>query len=538
MSVIADYSRLPVELWHMIVQFLPRDDQRTILFVSKPLHDYALSLLFSRVNICLGLWSPEGLVGSSFYEDMDEEEGLERQHNITWEILRRISRDPQFAQLVKVMYVRAFIEYSDTVFQFRALLDALESLRNLRALHWFGMGPPVNALVLQTLANASSSTLTELSIPVVWDTAMSLAPFVHLQSLSLGGEPLQQPEVKIVYGEGNSHETQSCLQTIPPSLSRLWTHGNAIWDAPVRIFDNLQDLFILHPTTLNGLGFVLHHCLSLRSFGLLLDEDMTSSLRATFQDASNLLPNLISFKLVIDTALENSNVVRPLVDFLRKKTTLRRLDLGLFWRQGDYRLSPFLDLLKSLTHLEVLGIQFIDLYRDCLTHANMKLLDSKLPLGLTALLLHLDFGDMHDDIHQRLIAMFKKRRKLRYLHILDTGSIFDLQQQLLEDHPPSLELVGYGPYLRWLERDSETGLPAYSPPWKWGKVMFRDVHEFGCEDWEWLLRGRALQELGAYIQQLRGPRRDLTDSCSRQTSWNPACGTESAAKRHRKAVAL
>ena len=124
MGTVADYSRLAVELWHIIVQFLPREDQKTILFVSKPLHDYALSLLFSRVTICLGLWRLYGLVPNPFHQDMDEEEEseqgqLERQHNIAWEILRRISRDPQFARIVKVMSVRAFIEDNDTVFQFR-----------------------------------------------------------------------------------------------------------------------------------------------------------------------------------------------------------------------------------------------------------------------------------------------------------------------------------------------------------------------------------------------------------------------------------
>ncbi|KAJ8502097.1 hypothetical protein ONZ51_g147 [Trametes cubensis] len=500
MGTVADYSRLPVELWHIIVQFLPREDQKTILFVSKPLHDYALSLLFSRVTICLGLWRLYGLVPNPFHQDMDEEEEseqgqLERQHNIAWEILRRISRDPQFARVVKVISVRAFIEDNDTVFQFRALLDAIESLPNLQAFHWYGVGPPVNALVLQTLAGASSATITELSIPVVQDMTISLAPFVHLRSLSLGGEPLQQPRVKIRYGNAQSHRTQSCLQTVPPGLSRLWTYEDAIWDAPVRIFDHLQDLFILLPSTLDGLGFVLHHCLDLRSFGLLLDEDMTSSLRAAFQDAPDSLPNLTSFKLIVGITLDTCEVAEPLVNFLRKKTRLRRLDLELISRQGNYRLSPFLNILTSLTHLEILGIRLVDLDHDYLTHTNMKLLDSKLPLGLTALLLHLDIGDMQDDIHQRLIAMFKRRSKLRYLHILDAEAIFDLKQQLLEDHPPSLELVGYGPYLRWLEQDPETGFPAYSPPWRRSQVMFRGVHEFGCEDWEWLLRGRGMRAL-------------------------------------------
>lgn len=65
---------------------------------------------------------------------------------------------------------------------------------------------------------------------------------------------------------------------------------------------------------------------------------------------------------------------------------------------------------------------------------------------------------------------------------------FDLCELLLKDHPPALKLVGHGSCLSSLERDPATGEAAYGPVWDEETVGFRTVEDFGCEDWEWLLR--------------------------------------------------
>ena len=81
----------------------------------------------------------------------------------------------------------------------------------------------------------------------------------------------------------------------------------------------------------------------------------------------------------------------------------------------------------------------------------------------------------------------------------------DFKQQLLEDPPPSLELVGYGPHLRWLMRNPDAEKPGelprcYSPHWPFSKVTFRTVDDFsGEEDWEWLLRYRGFESLGERV---------------------------------------
>ena len=74
----------------------------------------------------------------------------------------------------------------------------------------------------------------------------------------------------------------------------------------------------------------------------------------------------------------------------------------------------------------------------------------------------------------------------------------DLKQQLLEDHPDSLVLTGYGPFLRWILRNpnaGNAGEPAfcYSPCWPFAKVTFREAADFEDPDWEWLLRYHGLE---------------------------------------------
>ena len=90
-------------------------------------------------------------------------------------------------------------------------------------------------------------------------------------------------------------------------------------------------------------------------------------------------------------------------------------------------------------------------------------------------------------------VQLQKRKSLRYIHFLDieyfgsSQSGPDLQTLLLEQAPPSLELLGFGSKLRWVTASSAG---EELEPWSTSEVWFRDVAKFGKrnEDWEWLLR--------------------------------------------------
>ncbi len=97
-----------------------------------------------------------------------------------------------------------------------------------------------------------------------------------------------------------------------------------------------------------------------------------------------------------------------------------------------------------------------------------------------------------------MTAQFRTQSSLRYLHLLDTsyeGQIYGgstLETLLLEQPPPSLELLGIGSRMRWVrpppaEYESHQD---HQEVWPASAVWFRSASDFGRgnEDWEWLLR--------------------------------------------------
>ncbi len=71
-----------------------------------------------------------------------------------------------------------------------------------------------------------------------------------------------------------------------------------------------------------------------------------------------------------------------------------------------------------------------------------------------------------------------------------------------EELPSSLELFGYGLYLRSIVRHPDSSIseeatrPTFGPCWPLEKVMFRTAQDFGSSDWEWLLRWHDFRGLG------------------------------------------
>ncbi|KAI0824389.1 hypothetical protein BC628DRAFT_1420126 [Trametes gibbosa] len=82
----------------------------------------------------------------------------------------------------------------------------------------------------------------------------------------------------------------------------------------------------------------------------------------------------------------------------------------------------------------------------------------------------------------------KKRLSLGYVHVLDRTDNLDLRPLLLKDHSAPMALLGYGTRLSGIERDTSTGEFAFAPLWEDVTIGFRTVEDFGCRDWEWLLR--------------------------------------------------
>lgn len=80
----------------------------------------------------------------------------------------------------------------------------------------------------------------------------------------------------------------------------------------------------------------------------------------------------------------------------------------------------------------------------------------------------------------------------------------DFTENLLRDPPMSLELVGDGPRLRWVDR-SVKPVPVYSRSWPLSTIWFRSAADFGSadgradkfgEDSEWILRYHDVELFG------------------------------------------
>ncbi|CDO76664.1 hypothetical protein BN946_scf184752.g2 [Trametes cinnabarina] len=488
------HSRLPVELWRLIIEDLPSADQRSCLLVSKLFHDVALGHVFSRVTIWFGHWTTQwqGLPPDmNFAPDEEDELLFIRRNHASYELLRRISRDAAFARLVKDLSIRAYAS-EDGIFEKRmerstvfmcavlisytgCLLDALECLPNLRAFRWYGEGPPMEAAVIDTLLKSCSATLTELSMPFV--------PFLALHRTRPQSNHCVATTSTSVDEEG---ESLLCLENAPSALRRLWIQGTAIWEAPIRLFSRLQELFLLIPDSLDGLNLVFHHCAELRSFGLMTHHgECAEDLRVAMEKSPDALPQLTAFKLILYSYRDSHAVTVALARFLRGKKELRRLDVHSHYVSDVDETAPFYDIMRELPKLEVVGLR---MKGSQFSQEVLARLDGRLPMGLKALLIEHNYTTLAEGFLRGFIDVLSKRTGLRYLHILDCMYHMDLKEQLLEDHPPSLELIGYGPQLYRIERDPQTGLQVYTASWDYAKVAFRTVHDFGCEDWEWLLR--------------------------------------------------
>ncbi|KAI0640854.1 hypothetical protein C8Q79DRAFT_920710 [Trametes meyenii] len=482
-------DRIPLELWHLILQSIPRDDQRNCLHVSRTLHSIAQAILFARVTITFGLWRVQGPTTGTDEDDPDDAHELERHETISWQILRHITKDPEFAGVIKKLYVRSYAA-GYAVFQLRHLEEALLRLPNLSSFVWDGDLPRFHSKMLESLAKGSGSVLTELRVSISSLSTAHAAHFSKLQKLrsvvlNLGFID-NPPSAFAVAG------VRACLTLSPSTLRALHVAGDAIWNIPMRSFVNLQELVLQDPETLNALGLVLRHCAQLTSFALVVSSLFAPrQLYRVFEENADAVPELTSFKLIMygDCFMQHTE---ELLRFLRGKKWLRRLDVELNLDsadEGEY--TQWYELLSEFPKLEVLGMGICG---HTFTTDILARLDENIPPGVCALLLLLDFA--HTDVAPaEWIDVFHKRTGMRYLHILDRLEMFDLKQQLLEDHPDALELVGYGPHLRWIERDPETGSPVYSPRWTDTKVRFRTVEDFGCKDWDWLLRYRDWAEL-------------------------------------------
>lgn len=114
---------LPPELWSLVISFLPSEDRRICLFVSRFYRDLTLPFLFSHVTIHFGLWKDRREDFNSYDIEWNStvyEGELETRNSISCEMLWHISTSPSFAVVIKSLSIQAFMaENSFGIFETR-----------------------------------------------------------------------------------------------------------------------------------------------------------------------------------------------------------------------------------------------------------------------------------------------------------------------------------------------------------------------------------------------------------------------------------
>ena len=144
-----------------------------------------------------------------------------------------------------------------------------------------------------------------------------------------------------------------------PTIRSLSICAEPLWRVPVRVFDDLSHLDIFLGQDMENIALVFRYAARLESLSVLgLDNHAIFHL---FEDHPDSLPSLRSFKIMSpyrewqpDVDMEEPQFL-SLACFLQGKKGLRALDIHL-WPQGWSSLSPFWDLLRQSSSLEVLGI--------------------------------------------------------------------------------------------------------------------------------------------------------------------------------------
>ncbi|KAH9948823.1 hypothetical protein B0H21DRAFT_890144 [Amylocystis lapponica] len=216
------------------------------------------------------------------------------------------------------------------------------------------------------------------------------------------------------------------------------------------------------------------------------------------------LPHLTSFKLLeIDGPGDNyydddENPVEVIANFLRDRHNLRRLDLGFryYWRFKT--LLPLFEGLqwRELESLDVLGIGLeceitmenaLLLIEHCIPETSLRYLSP----GMTVTRMSMSvLGFL------TLTMQFSGFPNLNFLYIDDQSE----SEKLLDCDDvvktfQRLELFGYSRNkVIEIERQGD-GTILSTSKWSMRKIEFRDVEDFGCGDWEWLMRHHIMHGL-------------------------------------------
>ncbi|TFY60182.1 hypothetical protein EVJ58_g5307, partial [Rhodofomes roseus] len=152
-----DVDDLPPELWHHVLEYLPRPDQRTCRLVCRAFHGLATAMVFDRVVVTFGDWDIWDAFNGETMEGtvVTNPDAQAQREARTLAILDHFVADPWFAGMVKHLEVHAFEMddglKADTTSLMARLTAAVRTLRQLHSFVWHGQDPSLPLTLVEAL---------------------------------------------------------------------------------------------------------------------------------------------------------------------------------------------------------------------------------------------------------------------------------------------------------------------------------------------------------------------------------------------------
>ncbi|KAG7441240.1 uncharacterized protein BT62DRAFT_908730 [Guyanagaster necrorhizus] len=331
-------QRAPPEIWDRIARSMPRYHLRTWLFVSAFHREIAIRIIFRTVDLYFG----------------DDQENVSR----GLDFMDRVKEDPVFASQIKSLRIHWAYEESDVLdLMTRALRTALPKFTMLGDFEWIGY-PEMRADVVQNVL-ASHSRIQSIGL-IGWHfDAVGVSAFKNLHKFTLRAEDddgfADMGEVRKVLDE--NEETLKHL-ILGAYLAR--THS---WDSTFQsvTIKNLTHLDLVDTRISHVVLARIAHAHNLQSLTLHGTFEEPTSASVVFasdhilEGKHTFLPHLEAFRFVLVGHDDELTLYQSVTQFLRKRTGLRKLDLG------SCPWDLVLAVLPELTGLRVLGVRIANL---------------------------------------------------------------------------------------------------------------------------------------------------------------------------------
>ncbi|KAJ7607504.1 hypothetical protein FB45DRAFT_993876 [Roridomyces roridus] len=383
-------QRAPAEVWERIASFIPRYHLRTWFFVSAFHRDVAVRLIFHTMDLYFG----------------DDQEALNR----GLDVFDRVKADPVFASRVKSLRLHWAYEEGDMLdLMARIFRSALPEFKALKDFEWIGY-PELRADMVQTVLSTHSH-LHGLGL-IGWHfDAVGVSAFRNLRKFTLRAEDDD--------GFADMGEVRTVLDQNADTLRHLvlgaYLSRDHSWDSAFQsvTIKNLTHLDLVDTRISHVVLARIAHAHSLQSL----------TLHGTFEDPGSasvvfgsdhvldgehtFLPHLVAFRLVLVGHDDQPGLYRSVTQFLRRRTRLRRLDLG------NCPWEMVLEVLPELVAVRVFGVRI-----ENLTAKAVDALVAAIPREIAALHLSTVVSDRPLNDYAKNFSGFSS---LAFLHLQNTS---------------------------------------------------------------------------------------------------------------------